>query len=180
MSELFDRLSAESEQLLNKIKASPSFQDAHRRYQHLNDRERLYVNIGALLFGLFIVYQIIISPALGYLTRGREDYQRELENVEWMRAQEGEIRQLIEANQSSREGSLLSVASATAKKYNLAFSRFDPDSDDKVRLWLEQVKFNDVVGWLSELENEQGVSAVDISVDSASPGYVSVRLTLQG
>jgi type II secretory pathway component PulM len=70
--------------------------------------------------------------------------------------------------------------SPSLKKHNLNFSRFEPLDGDRVRLRLEQVKFNDVVSWLTELEAEKGVSAVDISLDSASPGYVSVRLTLQG
>ena len=75
---------------------------------------------------------------------------------------------------------MLSIASATAKNYELSFSRFEPIGDDRVRLWMEQIKFNNLVSWLGELETNNGISAVDISLDSASPGYVSVRLTLQG
>ena len=180
MSELFERLASEWEQLVAKVKTSKSYQDAEHRYQALSDRDRLLVNILAAAFTIFLVYQLIVGPALGYLSSASNAYQKQLESYEWMSAQEEETRALIASTGGAREGSLLSVASSTAKNHELSFNRFEPIGDDRVRLWLEQVKFNNVVSWLGELESSQGVSAIDISLDSAAPGYVSVRLTLQG
>ena len=57
---------------------------------------------------------------------------------------------------------------------------FEPVGDDKVRLRLDQVEFNALVSWLGVLESDKGIVAVDISLDSASSGYVSVRLNIQG
>ena len=48
------------------------------------------------------------------------------------------------------------------------------------RLRLDQVEFNALVSWLGVLESDKGIVAVDISLDAASSGYVSVRLTIQG
>lgn len=180
MSAWRERLDDELDQILGRVRGHKTYQDLERRYVGLPDKDRLYVNITAAFVGVFLLYRLIISPALGYLFLATNDYEKQLEDYKWMSAQEAQARKLIESGGSEREGSLLSVASTVAKKYNLSFSRFDPDGDKRVRLWLEQVKFNDVVSWLGELEAEQGVSAVDISLDSASPGYVSVRLTLQG
>ena len=175
-----ERFDDELEQSIARVKTSKYYQQLEQRYNALSDRDRLLVNIMAVLLAVLLVYKSVISPALGYLDSASNHYQKQMENHQWMVAQEPKTRELVQAGATTREGSLLSVASSTAKNHELSFSRFEPIGDDRVRLWLEQVKFNNVVSWLGELEESQGVSAVDISLDSAAPGYVSVRLTLQG
>ncbi|NNL57680.1 MAG: type II secretion system protein M [Pseudomonadales bacterium] len=175
-----ERIDDELEQTIARVKTNRLYQQLELRYNTLSDRDRLWVNIMAVLLAVFLVYRILVGPALGYLGSASKHYQKQLENHQWMVAQESKTRELLAAGASNREGSLLSAASSSAKNHELSFSRFEPIGDDRVRLWLEQVKFNNVVNWLSELEENQGVSAIDISLDSAAPGYVSVRLTLQG
>ncbi|MCH1488477.1 MAG: type II secretion system protein M [Pseudomonadales bacterium] len=177
---LRERFDDELEQSIAKVKTNQNYQRLEQRYNSLTDRDRSFVNVAAFLLVVFLAYRIIVGPALGYLGSASGAFQKQLENYEWMVAQEPKTRELLDAGGATREGSLLSIASGTAKNHELTFSRFEPIGDDRVRLWLEQVKFNNVVNWLGELETNQGVSAIDISVDSAAPGYVSVRLTLQG
>ena len=90
------------------------------------------------------------------------------------------VKEMLAIKPAVREGSLLSIASATAKQFDITFNRFEPVGDDKVRLRLDQVEFNALVSWLGVLESDKGIVAVDISLDAASSGYVSVRLTIQG
>ena len=180
MSELKQRLSDELDQLLARVRANKNFQEFEHKYHALTERDRLALNVLVLFLSSYLFYQMVLSPALGYLNSASKSYERQLENHEWMVKQEPIVKEMLSVKGTEREGSLLSVASSTAKKYNLNFSRFEPLDGDRVRLRLDQVKFNDVVSWLGELEADKGVSAVDISLDSASPGYVSVRLTLQG
>lgn len=180
INEWRERFDDELDQFIVRVKSNKSYQELEQKYNALTDRDRLMVNVLAVLLTVFIVYQAVVSPAMDYLSDASKAYQKQLENYEWMVAKEPETRELMQSAASGREGSLLSVASATAKNHELSFSRFEPIGDDRVRLWLEQVKFNNVVSWLAELEAKQGVSAIDISLDSAAPGYVSVRLTLQG
>lgn len=180
MNELRTRLEDEWDQLVAKIRTSKFYQDAEQQYMALSDRDRILVNILALVFGVFLLWQLVIGPAFGYLNSARDAYAKQLENHEWMQTNAELAREKIAASSGDREGSLLSIASATAKSYDLSFSRFEPIGEDRVRLWMDQVKFNDIVNWLGELETDKGVSAIDISLDSSTPGYVSVRLTLQG
>ena len=180
MSELKQRLSDELDQLVGRVRANKGFQELEQKYHALTERDRLSLNMLALFLLSYLFFKMILSPAFGYLTSASQSYERQLESYEWMVAQESIVKEMLINTSTEREGSLLSVASSTAKKHSLNFSRFEPLDGDRVRLRLEQVQFNDLVSWLSELENEKGVSAVDISLDSASPGYVSVRLTLQG
>ncbi len=180
MSELKQQLSDEFDQLVARVRANKGFQELEQKYHALTERDRLSLNVLVIFLLSYLFYQMVLSPSLAYLTSASQSYERQLESYEWMVAQEPLVKEMLVDTSAEREGSLLSVASSTAKKHNLNFSRFEPLDGDRVRLRLEQVKFNDIVSWLTELETEKGVSAVDISLDSASPGYVSVRLTLQG
>ncbi|MGH8482382.1 MAG: type II secretion system protein GspM, partial [Nevskiaceae bacterium] len=58
-------------------------------------------------------------------------------------------------------------------------SRLQPDGDDTVRLWLEDVPFEALVRWLGELHTRYGVRVDAVEVERESgPGLVSARLTL--
>lgn len=178
---LKQRFVEEWEQTVVRVRSNSSFQGMERRYSSLSDKDRLIVNILAVVFSLFLLYQLVISPAFQYLNGASRDYKNKLEGYEWMESQKEETKALLTKSKSEREGSLLSVASNTAKKHNLNFTNFEPDGDERLRLRLENIKFNDLVSWLGELELQQGVSAVDIAMDGGtSSGYVDVRLTLQG
>lgn len=160
--------------------ASKAVQDLENRYHALSDRDRLAVNVLVLFLGILLVYRIIIASGLDYLGDARARYEKQFDDYQWMQTMAPEAKKRSAASETERSGSLLSIASSTAKAYQISFKSFEPVGDDRVRLQLERVKFNDIVLWLGKLENEMGVSAVDISLDSTSPGYVNVRLTLQG
>lgn len=176
-----ERISEEWVQTMIRLRSNRSYQDLETRYRTLSDRDRLLVNVLAVVVGLLFLYQLIISPAYNYLGNASSKYKNKLEGYEWMESKKEETKALLAVKTSEREGSLLSVASNTAKGHNLSFTNFEPEGDERLRLRLENVKFNDLVAWLGELEVSQGVSAVDIAMDSGtSTGYVNVRLTLQG
>ena len=176
-----ERFSEEWEQTAIRVRSNRNYQDLERRYRSLSDRDRTLVNILGVALGLFFLYQLVISPAYSYLGDASNKYKNKLEGYEWMVSKKDETKALLAEKGSDREGSLLSVASNTAKGHNLSFTNFEPEGDERLRLRLENVKFNDLVSWLGELELSQGVSAVDIAMDSGtSAGYVNVRLTLQG
>ncbi len=180
-SAIKQRMSEEWEQTVIRLRSNATVQDIERRYRSLSDRDQSIVNVMVVAVALFLLYQLIISPAYTYLSDASRQYKNKLEGYEWMASKKDETKALLSEKTSSREGSLLSVASNTAKRYKLSFTNFEPDGDERLRLRLENIKFNDLVSWLGELELKQGVSAVDIAMDGGtSAGYVNVRLTLQG
>lgn len=180
-SEIKQRAAEEWEQTLARLRSNQSYQDIERQYRSLSDRDRTLVNLLFTGLLLYLLYSLVIAPAYSFLSTASGRYQSKLEGYEWMLENKEETKTLVAGATTEREGSLLSIASNVAKNHELSFSRFEPDSDERVRLWLENVKFNSVVSWLGEMELQQGVSASDISVDTGSAtGYVNVRLTLRG
>ena len=180
MNELKKRLESELEQLMLRVRGNRQFQQMLQAYLRLSVRDRLAVNVLTLLVSLYFITSVFLSPALKYLFAAEKNYQQQIENHAWMLEQQPIVKEMLAIKPAVREGSLLSIASATAKQFDITFNRFEPVGDDKVRLRLDQVEFNALVSWLGVLESDKGIVAVDISLDAASSGYVSVRLTIQG
>lgn len=180
MNELKQRLESELEQLMLRVRGNRQFQQMLQAYLRLSARDRLAVNVLTLLMSLYFITSVFLSPALKHLFAAEKNYQQQIENHAWMLEQQPIVKEMLAIKPAVREGSLLSIASATAKQFDITFNRFEPVGDDKVRLRLDQVEFNALVSWLGVLESDKGIVAVDISLDAASSGYVSVRLTIQG
>ncbi len=180
ISDLKQRLDSELEQFLLRVRGNKQFQQLSQAYFGLGARDRLAVNILCWVLSLYLLMTIVVSPALRHLFDAEKNYQQQIENHAWIVAQQPIVKEMLESKPSVREGSLLSIASATAKEFDISFNRFEPVGEDKVRLRLDQVEFNALVSWLGVLEADKGIVAVDISLDAASSGYVSVRLTIQG
>lgn len=142
VDELKQRFSDEWDQTLARLRANRSYQQAERQYRSLTERDRLLVNLLAVVLLLFLIYSMVISPAFSFLSGASNRYQDRLEGLEWMELNQEETKTLLAGNTVQREGSLLSIASNSAKNHELSFTRFEPDSDQRVRLWLENVKFN--------------------------------------
>jgi general secretion pathway protein M len=180
MNELKQRFEAELEQLMLRVRGNRQYQQMLQAYLRLSARDRLAVNILTLLMAFYLIFSVILSPALKHLFTAEKNYQQQIENHAWMLEQQPIVKEMLATKPTVREGSLLSIASATAKQFDISFNRFEPVGEDKVRLRLDQVEFNSLVSWLGVLESDEGIVAVDISLDAASSGYVSVRLTIQG
>jgi general secretion pathway protein M len=79
--------------------------------------------------------------------------------------------------------SLLTLVDQTAKSAGLGTSvkRVEPQGDDKLRVQLEQVSFDQMILWLDSLKQEHGVVAINVIVDrQTESGQVNARLLLQG
>jgi len=91
---------------------------------------------------------------------------------------------LLEASKKSKinagsDQALLTLASSSAKDKNISFKRFQPDGDNLLQLWLEEVNFNVLLWWLSEIESKHGIGVTQISVERTKrDGFVNARITL--
>jgi len=83
------------------------------------------------------------------------------------------------ASQPGQDGSILSVINNTAKVKNIHLKRFEPEGDNGLRIWLDQVNFNSLIDWLELLETTRGIKVEQISIDKVNSGIVNVRAVLQ-
>jgi len=152
----------------------------------LSPRERIIVAGGG---GLLIVALLIGSwvSFVNDVERMREVVSEQRVMSQWMETAAQEAAVLRKSGGQKRAtnsgGSLLSLVDQTAKRSGLggAVTRVEPDGSDKVRIRLERVNFDKMMGWLESLQTKHGVSIDSITVDQhQDSGMANVRLSLKG
>jgi len=99
------------------------------------------------------------------------------------KAMQGRQQSTVHTN-ARGDRSLLRLSDETARAAGLAaaLKRIEPDSDQRVQVWLEAAPFDPLISWLEQLEKQYGVSVDSASisrVSSAVSGSVNAHITLQ-
>ena len=154
---------------------------------NLSPRERraIIVGIAAALFLTLLFTWMTLDRRVQRLETVVHD-QKTLD--QWMHLAAQQVAQLRGAQspgQSRGAGgrSLLAVVDQTAKQSGLggAIKRVEPDKEDRVRVSLEQVAFDDMVRWLSSLRQSYAVNVDTVTIDrQPQPGLVNANLVLKG
>lgn len=157
-------------------------------WNQLANRERWLVGGGSGLALVLLLYTLIWQPFQGRLERLRQTVAEQRADLAWMHRAAAEVKRLGNVPADPRPGrsqdagrSLLIVVDQTARKAGLgtAVKRVEPQSDNKIRVWLEQVDFDQLVRWLEELRQEQGIQIANAIMDRQTSGKVDARLILQ-
>lgn len=154
-------------------------------FMALEPRERRILLAGAALASLLLGYVALWQPLYGNLVRLRATVSDQRSTLRWMEQTAQEVDRLRASGQSRSLGgqSLMGLVDQSARQAGLGggISRIEPLAGSRIRVWMDNVSFDDVVLWLGRLHSTRGVQAEMISVDRKdSPGRVSVRMTLQG
>jgi general secretion pathway protein M len=101
--------------------------------------------------------------------------------LDWMRANEARARELARAgNTEGGERSLIPLITRSAELQNLQLTRLQPEANGAVSVMLQSQPFNQVLRWLHQLEQNNGVTVARVSFDAdAQPGLVSAQIRLQ-
>lgn len=149
--------------------------------QQLAPRERLIVLGGAALLLLVLVYLLAWEPVVD-AHRQRADA---LERAHALATRIEQAAVLVRANGAGsrvdRSTSLLAAVDRTSRSPLLGKppSRVQPEGDREVKVWIEDVSFDNLLRWLQDLETRYGIAASAAEIErSARPGLVSVRLSL--
>lgn len=147
-------------------------------YQNLGQRDRLAVNTLAIFsVSLFIIYGLIM-PAINFHSEARNLFKQEQEMVQWLKSLAPAIEQLdteIKATPSS-QGNTLSAVNNSAKQFKLTIKRVQPENSGDLRVWMEDINFNNALKWLHHL-SQTGITTKDITLERTSEGSVNLRAT---
>jgi len=150
----------------------------------LEPRERKLVIGGGVFLAIFMVYQIAWAP----FANGVADMQLKLNKTQqdliWMQQAADEVRTLrgSSGRKPAYGGSLLGLIEKTARQKGLGSSirKVQPEGQNGVRVWMDKVSFDAVMGWLDELQAKQGVTISHFTAErTASEGRVNVRMLAQ-
>jgi general secretion pathway protein M len=152
----------------------------------LDPRERNLVIFGAVAVICLLIYALGWDPLVKETESLRKRNQEQQALVAWMQNAAQEVKQLRRMSGAPAHlpqgQSLLTTIDRTAKTTRLAgaMKRVQPDGDNRVRVWLEDAGFDDVMKWLNNLEQRQGVVVVSSVFEAKDqPGHVDGRLVFE-
>ncbi len=156
---------------------------------NLDPRERNALVIGGVILSILLIYSVAWEPFSNKLERLERNIQEQRALQQWINTAAAEA-QRLRATQNTLSGmqntagqSLLSVVDQAAKQDRIgsALKRIEPEGATKVRVWIEQAPFDDVVLWMGNLKNTYGVQVVNISIDrQGTSALVNARITIEG
>lgn len=142
-----------------------------------------------VMFAALVLLAIVAATLWFSLTAPRAELlaqvQQRAETLRYINTVAPRIRakaQRPERNDVLIGSSLLAEIDASARAGGLtdALSRVEPEGDDRVRVWLDNVAFDAAARWLEALYQEHSITVREASVDriGGAPGRVNMRLTL--
>ncbi len=153
----------------------------------LQARERKTLMIGGATLLVTLLYFGLWDPFQTNLKRMDQAVEKNQALLLWMERSATEVKQLTRAHNSTGRvtsgRSLLALVDQTAKRSRLgvALKRVEPEGKDAVRVQLEQAAFDDMMKWLIQLEQKNGITVETITVDrQPTPGRVNARIRLKG
>lgn len=153
-----------------------------RRYDSLADNERLLVNVVGILILLALIYLLLVAPAQRSVSEAQMKLAGQQNLLTWMKENESLAREAATGGGrvTKTDQPLQTIVTSTAGPLGVAVKRYENESENKLRVSLENVSFDKMVRWLDQLENRYGLSIVNIAVDAENePGLVTAKLVLQ-
>ena len=153
-------------------------------YYNLNTRERYMVLTMIIAIAVFVPYQFIWTPFVEGLEESEQRVTKQRVQYQEMQQVSAELKQLRGgAGIATRTGKqfLFGAINNAARKFGLANAvNVKGDSNDRVRVLMENVPFDNVLRWLDELQHRQGLTIVTINVDQVgSIGMVKANVLLE-
>ena len=147
----------------------------------LSSRDQMAVFALSVVVFIYILYAAILKPVHGMKAKQQRSYHAAQQNLDkvrtlaakWTNRDQGSVG-------GGGSASIVEIVDRSLRENGLRLSGMQPSGSGNVRLRLEQVKFDDLLPWLHEMEVVKGMQVKDLSVAMGSdPGIVSVNVRLQ-
>ena len=163
-----------------QVKAEPLL----AKYQELQPRERVMVAVGAVVVLITLIYLVFWEP----LANARAKQQAALTDERALAERLETIGAAVQKARASgvgaiqgRDQSLLTLIDQQGRAPELGKppSRMQPEGENEVKVWFEDVSFDALVRWMAQLETRNGVKIVGAEIERrAGAGLVNARLTV--
>ena len=164
------------------VAAQQIIDQGRTRFLALSPRERVIVLFGGSLLLLTMLYVGLIEPVI----KARSS---RIEALASSRAMATQLEAAALAVNSSRAGgitqgagmSLLAAVDQSTRSSALgkAPERLQPEGETEVKVWFDNVSFDNLTRWLAELQLTYGIKVQTLDVElQDEPGAVDARLSL--
>lgn len=152
------------------------------KFMALQPRERLVIAVGGALVVLVAVYTLGLAPLYKAVHERSVSVTKKQDDLAWMQSVVAQLQSLGSAQPVNNSAeSLVVVIANTASRGNVAnaLTGQTPNGPNSVRVRLEGVSFDALVGWLGALQQEYGIRVDQADINRAGQGgQVNAGLTL--
>ncbi|MDP6376426.1 MAG: type II secretion system protein M [Pseudomonadales bacterium] len=144
--------------------------------------ERLVIAGLAVLIVITFVWLGVFKPLSDWHMLEENRRHNAQNALDWLHLNEQRAREMVAQQSNTRGGGArIPVITRTARSNGLKLSRLQPESGSTaVNVVLEEQPFNSVLAWLHQLQRNNGVQVVRITVNGEdAPGYVNAQVKLQ-
>ena len=148
-------------------------------YGREQNEQKIIVGI-ALLVVISLLWVSVWKPVSDWRVLAQNRQQNAQQLLDWLKANEQAAKQASATNKASAGGrALIPVVTKAANAHELKLNRLQPESNGVISVILEQQSFNQIIGWVAQLDENNGVSVERASFDSQdAPGYVNAQIRL--
>lgn len=148
----------------------------------MSEREQRLVKIGAAAAVLILIFGVLL-PLDSSVSRARARVTQKQADLVWMRGVAPYVAALTPVHQPGSGGeSLLVVVDRSVREAGMekALAGTEPSGPGTIQVRLEKAPFDAMVGWLSRLSQQNGLSVDGATIDSTgSPGLVNAAIVLR-
>lgn len=147
----------------------------------LAPRERVMVLLCGAVVLLTLLYVAGWKPLVDAHVRREDALERARGIATRIEQAAVEVRAAGPARSVDSSTSLVAAVDQTSRSAVLgkAPSRVQPEGEKEVKVWIDDVPFDNLLRWLQELETKFGIGTSSAEIErSAAPGMVNVRVTL--
>ena len=142
--------------------------------------EQKIIAVIALLIIVSLLWAMVWKPVSDWQTVERNRHENAQQLIDWLKSNKDAAKQASQ-NTGTQRGSraLIPVITKAADAHNIKVNRLQPESNGVISVILEQQSFNRIIGWLAQLEENNGVSVERVSFDGQdAQGYVNAQIRL--
>ena len=147
----------------------------------LNQREQLSFVVMGVVVALWVLYMFAWSPLAerrASLAMQNTAVAESLNRVDAMVSELTALRASGGANQNRRRN-LTSLISQSTRALELPVSRLQPNSRGEIQVRLENAPFDDILGWLYQMEYSEGLLVHEVSItQSGAVGRVNATVRI--
>lgn len=142
----------------------------------LASREQQLVGFASAFLLIGVFYWGIWTPIANAQADAQRNFNAQQQTLSYVKQTANKIAGLKQAgSKPSIKGSLSAVVNQTASSYGLVITRMQPQGD-KIQVWMDDVPFDSLLGYLNDLVQQKGLSLDSIDLAEAdAPGFVKVR-----
>jgi type II secretory pathway component PulM len=150
-------------------------------YDTLSAREQQLVKYGGIAAIAILIFGVLL-PLDSSVAKARSRVSQKQADLVWMRGAAPVLATLGPAHQGGNGESLLVIVDRSARESALgtALAGTEPSGPGGIQVRLEKASFDAMIGWLSRLSQQNGISVDGATIDTAgSPGIVNAAIVLR-